>query len=87
MDGRTLITEGKYKVNDTIILEVPEQKIVEHLPLEKGARILLTGGRHSGTIASVEKIEGENIVFKTEKEVFETSKKHALVIGDKVQVQ
>ncbi len=82
-DGRNvLVDKNDYKVNDTIIIELPKQKIIQHFKFEKKASILLTGGRHIGTVGVVESIEGDKLVFKNDKnEIFETVKEHAYVIG------
>lgn len=82
-DGRNVLVEkDSYKVGDTIILEVPKQKMVEHLKLEPKTLIYLVGGRHIGEIGTAEDIKGRNIVYKRESgEVYETLKKYAFVIG------
>ena len=81
-DGRNiLVDKDAYKTKDSLIVELPEQKIADHLPFTKGAMILLTGGRHMGTVGNVESIEGNTLVFKTGSEVYETTKDHAFVVG------
>lgn len=81
-DGRNiLVDKADYKINDSIIIEIPTQKIVEHIPFTKGATILLTGGKHTGSVATVESIEGEILIFKTEKAIYETNTRHAFAIG------
>jgi len=82
-DGKNiLVDKTKVKVNDTVAIELPSQKILEEFKFEKGAKIILTGGKHIGTTGVVESIEGNKLVFKNEKnEVFETIKKHAYVVG------
>ena len=81
-DGRNITAEKDiYKTGDTIQLELPEQKITAHYPLEKGALVLLTGGKYSGLVATVQEISGGKIMLKTKKDVFETHTKHAFVIG------
>jgi len=81
-DGGNLLTDkNEYKVGDTIILNVENKSIKEHLSLKKGNSILLTGGKHRGSVGTVENIIGSKIVYKAEKKVFETLKKFAFVIG------
>jgi small subunit ribosomal protein S4e len=82
-DGRNFLVEkDEFKVGDGLLIEVPSQKIIQKLPLEKGAVIKLTGGSHVGTLGTVEKIENEIIYFKTDKEQFHTHKKYAMVVGE-----
>jgi small subunit ribosomal protein S4e len=81
-DGRNiLVDKDTYKVNDSLLIELPKQAIKEHYPLQKGSAILLTGGRHSGAIGTVESIEGSKLIFKTDKDLIETHAKHAFVVG------
>lgn len=82
-DGRTVIgADAAIKVGDSVLLEVPDQKIVEHLPFGKGSSIVLVGGKHIGSIGTVEKVEGNVLIFKSnDGEVFETLKTHAYVVG------
>lgn len=80
-DGRNLLTDKKVKVGDTIILDIHEQSIVEHLSLEKGNLIYLVGGKHIGETAQVEEVKPKTIKVKIGEEVFETEKRLAFVIG------
>jgi small subunit ribosomal protein S4e len=82
-DGRNIIVDKElYKTGDTLHLALPDQKIIEHLKFEKGAMLLLIGGKHSGMIATIEEISQNKIIIKAAKnQKFETLKRHAFVIG------
>ena len=57
-DGRNLLLEkNNYSVGDSLLLEVPEQKISEHFKFETGALVLVTRGANVGRLAHVHKIE------------------------------
>ncbi|MCX8178370.1 MAG: 30S ribosomal protein S4e [Candidatus Aenigmarchaeota archaeon] len=57
-DGRTFIVKEKtYSTGDSILVEVPEQKIVEHLKMEKGMLGLITGGENIGEIVKINQIK------------------------------
>lgn len=83
-DGKNIfVDENSYKVGDTVVLSLPEQKIRRHLKLDKKLTIFLTGGEHIGEIGNVEDIIGNKIIYKDQKgNLVETSKKYAFVIGD-----
>jgi small subunit ribosomal protein S4e len=83
-DGKNIFVDnGAYKVGDTVVVSLPEQKILNHLSLGREATIFLTGGKHIGEIGSVESITGDKIVYKNQKgELTETLKRYAFVIGD-----
>jgi small subunit ribosomal protein S4e len=54
-DGRTLITDTKVNVDDSCLLQIPEQKILEVLKLENGC--MVTRGINVGQIGHVDKIK------------------------------
>ena len=87
--GSNILTDdNSSKVNDSVAYDFTNKKIVESFKLEKGSTIILTGGKHIGTVATVEQIDGERLFFKEDKDIFETSKKHAYVVGkDKAYVK
>jgi len=82
-DGTTILTDkNDYKVNDTLLLELPKKEIKDHFKFEKGNSIMLVGGKHIGLMAGIEEISSNGLTLKTESgDVFDTSKKHAYVIG------
>jgi len=55
-DGRTLIDEQKISVNDTCLLAIPEQKIINTVKLEKGSTALIISGENAGNIGNVDDI-------------------------------
>ncbi len=81
-DGRNIIADKEAaKTGDTLLVQVPGQKIQQRLALEKGALIYLLGGKHIGSLGTLEKIENDEITFKKEGQSINTAKKYALVIG------
>src|SRR5437667_125090 len=84
-DGRNVLLEkDAYKTGATLKLHVPEQKVVEHYELGKGAPVLVTGGQHVGEIAHVLEIQRTrnpraNIVTFTEG--FSTDAGKVFVVG------
>lgn len=82
MDGKNIeVTDNKITVGDSVLLELKEKKIKEILKLSKGATVFLTGGKHIGSVATVEDIKEKIMKCKSSGKVFETSKKYAYVIG------
>lgn len=82
-DGTNVVVDkAPYKVGDSLVLK--DAKIAKHLPLEKGARITLTGGSHTGMIGVVQEVEGTTIVFENNNESYSTARRHAFVVSDEV---
>jgi small subunit ribosomal protein S4e len=81
-DGRNILADKKSaNTGDTLMLEVPSQKISQHLTLEKGALVFLLGGKHIGIMGTLESIDGDEITIKANGQPITTSKKYALVVG------
>jgi len=81
-DGRNvLVDKSDVAIGDSLVLELPSQKVIEHLPLGKGAVAFLLAGRHTGVIGTVESIDGDKIKCSKGKEQFETLKRFAFVLG------
>ncbi len=52
-DGTNVLAENEYKTKDSLLMEIPSKKIVDHLPFEIGALVMITGGTHAGEIGRV----------------------------------
>jgi small subunit ribosomal protein S4e len=82
LDGRNLLVEkGSFAIGDTVILEVPAQKFIEHLPLAKGHAVFLIGGRHKGNLMKVESVEGKFVRCSSGKDHIDTLKEFVVVVG------
>ncbi len=83
--GRSiLVKDSPYKVGDSLLLEMPEQKVKGHFPLEENAIIFLTGGRHVGTFGRLMKLKGKIVTFsplEVEGEKHATSRDYVFVVG------
>ncbi len=81
-DGRNILIEkNDYAVGDSLLIEVPKQKIIEHLPLAKGNTAFLIKGKHISMIGTIDDIQGNRIWCTKDKKRVETLKKFAFVIG------
>ena len=86
-DGRSLIDETKVSVGDTCILQVPEQKILDVIKLEKGVLGLIVSGANAGKIGSITEIKEGTFVlpkrvnFKLEDREIEIPAKMVMPIG------
>ena len=92
-DGRNLLVKkDDYSTGDVIRLEVPSQKILGHFPLNAGAQVFITSGRHAGEVAPVKAIEvtrshKPNLIHLGGKEgSFTTIKPYAFPVGERANV-
>jgi small subunit ribosomal protein S4e len=56
-DGRSTISDSKVNVGDTCLIQIPDQKILEVIKLEKDSQVLVIRGINSGQIGKIESIE------------------------------
>jgi small subunit ribosomal protein S4e len=57
-DGRNIpVKKDAYKVGDSVRISLPDQKILKHYALEKGARGFITAGRNIGIWGRIKDIE------------------------------
>jgi small subunit ribosomal protein S4e len=82
-DSRNIIaTKDEYKTGDSLLIELPSQKIAGHFKLEKGAFVMLTAGKHIAETGIVEKAGSYVVIYKDEKgNMKTTSRKYAFVLG------
>jgi small subunit ribosomal protein S4e len=65
-DGRSIISEdNSISIGDTVIMQVPEQKILDVIKLEKNCQIIVTRGINTGQTGVIEEIkEGTFVLSK-----------------------
>lgn len=93
-DGRTILVDKKekYQTGDSVVISLPEQKIIKYVAFEKGSVVLLTKGRKAGVIGSVQEIKSHSkenkkenqedmVVVKSGNDTFETLKRYCFVVG------
>ncbi|NIM47290.1 MAG: 30S ribosomal protein S4e [Candidatus Aenigmarchaeota archaeon] len=86
-DGRNILTNKKYSTQDSLLIELPEQKIIEHIKFEEGSIAMVLRGKNAGIIAKIKEIE-KNRVWLGEEKTFEVPKRLLIVVGkDKIMIK
>jgi len=62
-DGRTIITDKPAKVGDSLLIEVPSQKILDVLPLQDGCHAIVTRGANAGQSGTISDIKQGTFVL------------------------
>jgi len=73
-DGRTIITDINANVDDTCLLQIPEQKILNVIKFEKKSQVIVTRGINAGRIGLINEIK---------QGTFTLPKRISLIIDDK----
>lgn len=93
-DGKNILVDAKdskkYSVGDTLAVKIPELKIAEVLPIEKGKVAMVSKGRHAGKVGKIIEITKAGLNLKSlttvecPGETITTSTAYIYVIGDKM---
>ncbi|MFX1514648.1 MAG: 30S ribosomal protein S4e [Promethearchaeota archaeon] len=60
-DGRSIVLSQEdtpnWRVGDTLLIKIPDQEVLDHIPREEGNYTLITGGSNTGFLGTLESIE------------------------------
>ena len=73
-DGRTIITDINVNIDDTCLLQIPKQKILDVIKFEKNSQVIVTRGINAGRIGLINEIK---------QGTFTLPKRISLLIDDK----
>ncbi len=87
-DGKNILSDKKvFKTGDSVLIELPSQKIVNHLKMDKDMLSIITGGQNRGTVAKIKEIvikrtrEPNKIICTTKEKEFEAIMDYVFVVG------
>ena len=82
-DGQNFIlTNEKYKVGDSVVVDFKKNIIIEHLPFDKNMTVFLTEGRQKGSIGKIVNVDAETVIIKLQTgNEYKTKKTAAFVVG------
>ena len=87
-DGTNILTNNDYRRKDSIMISIPEREILKHIKYEAGRVALVTGGKHTGEVGKIKKIEvreGSNpniVTIEMDDKIFETIEDYAFIVGE-----
>jgi len=89
-DSKNILVDKKktdFKTGDSLLIELPSQKILEHLKRDKGMLTIITSGQNRGTIAKIKEImitktrEQNKVICETKGKEFEAIADYVFVVG------
>ena len=86
-DGRTIIADNDVNVGDSCLIQIPEQKILDVIKLEKDSLVMVTKGANTGQIGHINNINeatftlSKRINLTIDKKKFEMPADLVIVIG------
>ena len=91
-DGRTIIAENDVNVGDSCLIQIPEQKIIDVIKLEKDSLVIVTRGINTGQVGHVNSINkatftlSKRINLTIDKKKFEMPADLVIAVGKKKPV-
>ena len=73
-DGRNILSKGPYRVGDSLMIEIPGQKILKHYSLKKGEPALIIAGRNMGVTGRIKDIKERKSMLEKSTVTIETEK-------------
>lgn len=83
-DGQNYLgnQKEKWNVGDSLVIDLKNRKVTEHLPFQKNMTALMTAGKQVGEIGKVAEIEKDMIIVKLASgKEYQTGKEHAFIVG------
>lgn len=79
-DGKNILSDEKVSTHDSLLLSLPDLKILDHFKFKEGALALVVKGKNAGELAKIDKIERNRVWLENENK-FEVPKNLVFVIG------
>jgi len=80
--GRNLVADKKdYSTGDSILIQLPENRILEHFKLDKGNTGLIIKGPNSGRTVKIQKVDKGRIIVDLDGRDTEVKKDYLFVVG------
>ncbi|MBU3896735.1 MAG: 30S ribosomal protein S4e [Nanoarchaeota archaeon] len=82
-DGKNILSNDKYSTRDSLVIEIPSQKVIEIIKFEKGNLALVISGKNQGITAKIQDIDHVNkrVWLERENEKFESPISNIVMIG------
>lgn len=83
-DGKNYIIDDKtkYKVGDSLVIDLKNKKITEHLAFDNNMTVFLTEGNNKGTLGKITEIKENIITVKTNAgKEYKTRKNKGFIVG------
>ncbi len=81
-DGRNLIYDkNDIKTGDSVVVDLKDNKIREHVKMSPKTKIMLIGGSNIGKIGVLKAVDGNSVVFDSDGEEHHSVKKNVFCLG------
>jgi small subunit ribosomal protein S4e len=87
-DGRVIVIgkENKYRPGDSVLIELPSQKILKHFELKEGTKATVIAGNNIGAEGKIKSVENRKTMLEKSRVVLETKEGDIETLKDYVIV-
>ena len=82
-DGKTILFEKPVRVGDSILFRLPSLEPQEIVPLQPGALVFLSQGKHGGDLGTLKEIKGKEAVYVLDGKEIDMATAYLFAIGSK----
>ena len=84
-NGNNLISENKdYKVNETLVINLKDKKVLNSLKFEKGAIAYIISGKHAGNSGEIKAIKGRQVEMQTNEKLIRVPREYIFIIDKEI---
>ncbi len=76
-----LVDKDVYKTGESVVIEVPSQKILEHIKLETGCAAMISHGKNAGKIGRIKNAKGGKVSLDVNGEDVMVQKDFVMLLG------
>jgi len=86
-DGTNILADNSFSTKDSILISLPDKKVLDKVEYKEGNSALVIGGKHIGTLAKIKEIkiirgpQPNRVVLALNGEEFETIEDYVFVVG------
>jgi small subunit ribosomal protein S4e len=86
-DGANIFADNSYSTKDSILISLPDKKILDHVEYKEGNLAIVIGGKHIGVLGKIKEIkiirgpQPNRVIISANGEEFETIEDYVFVVG------
>lgn len=76
-----LVDKDVYKTGESVVIEVPSQKILEHIKLDSGCAAMITHGKNAGKIGKIKNVKDKKVTLNVGDGEIQVQKDFVMLLG------
>lgn len=86
-DGRNILADKNvYKTNDSLLIELPSQKVLKHFKFDKNSPATIISGKNIGVHGKIKEVFDRKNIFESSRVIIQTKEREIETVKDYVLV-